>query len=85
MTGWRWSSVLAGRRSMRKEIEFYGRVISSVPSSDVYEKLAFDTAAGEFDKIAAERKSSYEKVGRSTFSTPLSILKGNAPCRNYRQ
>jgi hypothetical protein len=61
MTGWRWASVLAGRCSMRIETEFYGRVISSVPSSDVYQKLAFDTAAREFDKIAAERKSSMKK------------------------
>lgn len=34
---------------------FYGQVIASVLSSPEYLKLAFDTAAREFDQIAAER------------------------------
>jgi hypothetical protein len=36
---------------------FFGRVMSSVFSSDAYQKLVFETAADEFDKIATARKS----------------------------
>lgn len=42
--------------SPEQQNAFYGRVMSSVFSSDAYQKLAFDTAASEFDKMAASRK-----------------------------
>ena len=44
-----------------EQAAFFGRVVSSVLTSDVYKKLAFETAASEFDKIAAERKSGTKK------------------------
>jgi hypothetical protein len=40
---------------------FFGRVMSSVFSSDAYQKLVFDTAADEFDKIATAHKSGTKK------------------------